>query len=160
MGVQSLRFQNVGTIIIFAPPAISSRNASGKARSQHISIPTLPRGVSKATCGSCRDEVRCGRSGCQRFFFWYWERILPSLEMKDATFSSAESCFSTMVPGTMQMFSSAARAEYASRYFWYWLQREANLGSSGSQFVRWYSGRTARWHPWEAASRMNDTAFS
>jgi hypothetical protein len=28
------------------------------------------------------------------------------------------------------------------------------LGFSGHQDVRWYSGRTARWHPWEAAERM------
>lgn len=56
--------QNVGMIIIFAPPAISSRNASGKARSQHIRRPTGPRGVWITSWGSWVLEVRCGRSGC------------------------------------------------------------------------------------------------
>ena len=38
--------QNVGMIIILAPAAMSSRKASGKARSQQISKPTGPTGVS------------------------------------------------------------------------------------------------------------------
>lgn len=37
--------QKVGMIIILAPAAINSRNASGKARSQQMSKPTGPRGV-------------------------------------------------------------------------------------------------------------------
>jgi hypothetical protein len=36
---------------------------------------------------------------------------LPSLEMNDATLRRESPCFSTIVPGTMQMFSSAARAQ-------------------------------------------------
>ena len=45
-GEQSLSVQNVGIIISFAPFEIISLNASGNARSQQISIPTLPKGVS------------------------------------------------------------------------------------------------------------------
>lgn len=37
--------QNVGTMMILAPAMISSRKASGKARSQHIRRPTGPMGV-------------------------------------------------------------------------------------------------------------------
>ena len=50
--------------MIFAPLAISSRNASGKARSQQTRMPTGPRGVWIVSCGACVEEVRCGRSGC------------------------------------------------------------------------------------------------
>ncbi len=50
----------------FAPLAINSRNASGKARSQQMRMPTGPRGVWKLSCGAWVDEVRCGRSGCLR----------------------------------------------------------------------------------------------
>jgi len=35
-----------------------------------------------------------------------------------------------------------------------------NAGSSGSQFVRWYSGSTARVQFWEAALRMKDIALA
>ena len=35
-----------------------------------------------------------------------------------------------------------------------------NFASSGSQFVRWYSGSTARCAPWEAAERMKDMALA
>ena len=62
--LQSFSVQNVGTMMIFAPLAMSSRNASGNARSQQISRPTLPMGVSMTSCVSRPDEVRCGRSGC------------------------------------------------------------------------------------------------
>lgn len=55
-------------IISLAPSAISSRNASGKAKSQQISIPTRPIGVLMASCRSLPEEVKCGRSGCQIFF--------------------------------------------------------------------------------------------
>jgi hypothetical protein len=60
--------QNVGMIIVFAPWAISSLNASGKARSQQISKPTFPKGVVKTSWGSVVEEWRCSRSGIQRFF--------------------------------------------------------------------------------------------
>jgi hypothetical protein len=65
---KEFNIQYVGTITICAPSTISSRNASGNARSQHISIPTRPIGVSIATWGSGPEEVRWGRSGCQMFF--------------------------------------------------------------------------------------------
>lgn len=81
-------------------------------------------------------------------------------EMKYAMLWSSSPCFSTIVPGTMLIFSSFARAVYPSRYFWDCEQRFTKLGSSGSQLVRWYSGRTARVQPWDAASRMKETAFS
>jgi hypothetical protein len=97
-------------MIISAPLAIKARKASGNAMSQQMSRPTFPSGVGKALCGSCEEEVRCGRSGCQRFFFVYWPAMVPSLVMNVATFVRASPCFSTMVPGTMQMLSSAARA--------------------------------------------------
>jgi hypothetical protein len=51
------------TYIIFAPPAINSRNASGNAKSQQINNPTFPIGVSKTSCTSRPEEVRCSRSG-------------------------------------------------------------------------------------------------
>lgn len=41
--------QKVGMMMICAPWAMSSRKASGKARSQQISIPTLPTGVSNTS---------------------------------------------------------------------------------------------------------------
>ena len=50
----------------FAPLAINSRNASGKARSQQMRMPTGPRGVWKLSCGAWVEDVRCGRSGCLR----------------------------------------------------------------------------------------------
>lgn len=63
---QSACVQKVGMMIIFAPLAINSRNASGKARSQQMSMPTGPRGVWIVSCGACVEEVRWGRSGCLR----------------------------------------------------------------------------------------------
>jgi len=67
---QSKSVQNVGTITIFAPCEISSLHASGKAKSQQISIPTFPSGVSKTGCSSIAEEVRWSRSiAPQRFFF-------------------------------------------------------------------------------------------
>lgn len=60
--------QKVGIITISAPAAMSSRNASGNAKSQQISSPTFPTGVSKTGCGSAPEEMRYGRSGCQMFF--------------------------------------------------------------------------------------------
>jgi hypothetical protein len=116
----------------------------------------------------------------------YWPAMRPVLEMNVQTFVSWSLCFSTMVPGTtagvrwegimrvageddgswawekyvLQMLSSLASAQYASRYFWYSAQRGMNFGSSGSQLVRWYSGSTARSLPCDAASLMNDTAFA
>jgi hypothetical protein len=76
--------QKVGMITMSAPSAINSRNASGKAKSQQINIPTRPTGVSIASWRSCPEEVKCGRSGCQIFFFRYEPRMLPSLEIKYA----------------------------------------------------------------------------
>lgn len=61
--LQSFSVQNVGTMMILAPCAISSRKASGKARSQQMSKPTLPRGVSKTSWTSRLELVRCSRSG-------------------------------------------------------------------------------------------------
>ncbi len=58
VGEQSARVQKVGMIIVLAPAAMSSRKASGKARSQHISIPTGPMGVEKVRWGSSVEEVR------------------------------------------------------------------------------------------------------
>lgn len=43
---QSVKVQNVGMMIILAPCDIISLKASGNARSQQMSIPTLPSGVS------------------------------------------------------------------------------------------------------------------
>ena len=57
-GGQSSRVQRVGIIIVLAPEAISSRKASGKARSQQMRSPTRPIGVSNATCGEWEEEVR------------------------------------------------------------------------------------------------------
>lgn len=57
-GLQSLRVQKVGIMMVFAPAAMSSRNASGKARSQQIRRPTLPIGVVKTSWGACVEEVR------------------------------------------------------------------------------------------------------
>ena len=57
-GEQSARVQKVGIIIILAPEAISSRKASGKARSQQMRSPTGPRGVLNVTCGESEEEVR------------------------------------------------------------------------------------------------------
>ena len=51
-------------IMIFAPLAINSLNASGKARSQQMRMPTGPRGVWNVSCAACVEEVRWGRSGC------------------------------------------------------------------------------------------------
>lgn len=59
-----MEVQKVGIMIIFAPCDINSLNASGNARSQQISSPTLPIGVSKASCDSFPLEDKCGRSGC------------------------------------------------------------------------------------------------
>ena len=62
-GLQSLSVQKVGMMMSCAPAAMSSRKASGKARSQQIRRPTLPRGVSKTSCGCVVEEVRWLRSG-------------------------------------------------------------------------------------------------
>ena len=56
--------QKVGMMMSFAPRAMSSRKASGKARSQQMRRPTGPRGVWMMSCGSCLLDVRWGRSGC------------------------------------------------------------------------------------------------
>ena len=61
---QSACVQKVGMMMIFAPLAISSLNASGKARSQQMRMPTGPRGVWIISCGAWVEDVRCGRSGC------------------------------------------------------------------------------------------------
>ena len=45
----SIFSQNDGMIMVWAPCRMSSLNASGKLRSQHISIPTVPIGESKAS---------------------------------------------------------------------------------------------------------------
>lgn len=58
VGEQSVSVQKVGIIIILAPEAMSSRNASGKARSQQMRRPTGPRGVSNVRCGCSEEEVR------------------------------------------------------------------------------------------------------
>jgi hypothetical protein len=50
--------QKVGMIMSFAPWDISSLNASGKARSQQMSKPALPNGVSKASWASRPEEER------------------------------------------------------------------------------------------------------
>lgn len=60
--LQSLCVHKVGMMMILAPLAISSRKASGKARSQHISRPTLPIGVSNTSCTSRPDAVMWSRS--------------------------------------------------------------------------------------------------
>ena len=57
-GEQSVSVQKVGIIIILAPEAMSSRNASGKARSQQMRRPTGPRGVSNVRWGCSEEEVR------------------------------------------------------------------------------------------------------
>ena len=51
-GEQSFNVQKQGIRISLAPAVISARNASGKARSQQINIPTFPRGVSMIMWGS------------------------------------------------------------------------------------------------------------
>jgi len=126
---QSLSVQKVGTMMSFAPCAIISRNASGNAKSQQTTIPTLPSGVSNTGCASRADDVRCNLSiGPHRFFFTYLPLISPLLSIKYATFNNlspasfsspfaipvastlASLCSSTMVPGTMQMSHSLARA--------------------------------------------------
>lgn len=85
----------------------------------------------------------------------------PEEEMKWATLRSSceagEAC--TSVPGTMQMDRERASATYASRYVFQCVQALMKPGSDGTQDVRWYSGRTARCAPCEAASRMKVTAF-
>lgn len=58
----------------------------------------------------------------------------------------------------MAMLSSLARARYFSRYGADWAAVEVNSAASGTQPARWYSGRTARLAPWEAASRMYASA--
>lgn len=57
-GEQSFRVQKQGMRIRRAPDVMRARKASGKARSQQISIPTFPRGVSIVICGSWVDDVR------------------------------------------------------------------------------------------------------
>ena len=151
--------QKVGIMIIFAPFAMSSRKASGKARSQPkmlVSIALIP-GAGENHKSACRRGLAAlrrlhGRRGCStsggavqdayltlqfrewrypdlerrlgyhKFFFSYRPKISPWLSMKYATLinlsssASASECFSTIVPGTMQMLHSLARAWYLSRY--------------------------------------------
>jgi hypothetical protein len=72
--MDQLDVQNVGMMINFAPDAISSLKASGKAMSQHMRRPTGPRGVSNVLWGFSEEEVRWGRSGC----LWRLERVIVS----------------------------------------------------------------------------------
>lgn len=98
--------------MIFAPFAINSLNASGKAKSQQISNPTFPIGVSNTSCASCVELVKCSRSGPQRFFLTYLPEMLPWWSMKYAALRSlsasleADGWDSTIVPGTIPMKAS------------------------------------------------------
>lgn len=156
---QSVKVQNVGIMIIFAPCAIISLKASGNAKSQQINMPTLPSGVSKTGCASSELLVRCNRSiEPQRFFFTYFPAISPVLVMKYATFSMRScslpwSCSSIIVPGTMLMLHSRARSQYFLKYVSQCAHASLNPGSFGTQLSRWYSGKTANWAPWVAAAR-------
>ena len=74
---QSESVQKVGIMMILAPPAMSSRKASGKARSQQMSMPTGPRGVEMTVWGAWVLEVRWGRSGClgmERRYLAMWTK--------------------------------------------------------------------------------------
>lgn len=75
-----------------------------------------------------------------------------------ATPSSADSpsagSGSRIVPGTMAMASSLARAWYRARYGVCFLASARRIAESAFHEERWYSGRTARFAPWEAALRM------
>ena len=53
-------------MIILEPVAMSSRKASGKARSQQMRRPRGPRGVWIVVWGNVVEDVRWGRSGCLR----------------------------------------------------------------------------------------------
>lgn len=69
-GEQSFRVQKQGMRMRRAPDVMRARKASGKARSQQISIPTFPRGVSIVMCGSWVEDVRWARSGCLSMLGW------------------------------------------------------------------------------------------
>jgi hypothetical protein len=56
------------------------------------------------------------------------------------------------------MPSSLASAWYRARYGADSFAAARRILLSGFQDERWYSGRTARWAPWEAALRMYDSA--
>lgn len=59
-----------------------------------------------------------------------------------------------MVPGTMEMLHSRARAWYPAKNPSERAHAPMKSGCCGTQEVRWYSGRTARWQPAAAAARM------
>ncbi len=61
----------------------------------------------------------------------------------------------TMVPGTMLMWTSRARDWYFSIQIFQSKAWAVSAVESGTQPVRWYSGRTASSAPWAEASRMN-----
>ena len=65
----------------------------------------------------------------------------------------------TIVPGTILILHSLARSLYLLKYVSQSAHRSANWGSSGSQPVKWYSGRTASWAPFLAAEVMNWAAL-
>lgn len=72
--------------------------------------------------------------------------------------SAAAGSGSRIVPGTMAMASSLARAWYRARYGVCFLASARRIAESAFHEERWYSGRTARFAPCEAALRMYDSA--